>query len=284
VRSLGIDVGVTKGLDLVLLDDTLRPVETARRVDPSDLANLIQDMEPDVVAIDSPPAWGLGKGSRRTERELRAFGIQSYGTPRAGERDDHPFYAWMKVGFRAFEEAARAGFPRFGSGSVRGKAIEVFPHASAVALSGCVPSTSVRKREFRTRVLRSQRVETDGLRSMDQVDAALAALTGLLALRGRHSALGDPREGVIVLPVSSLPAHPFRRCPEAKAADDVQVRFPGMTPCGCGDPACREMTSREFAPGHDARRKSMLWTTAREGQTAVDELRRRKWELPPEMR
>jgi len=284
VRSLGVDVGVAKGLDLVLLDESLRPVETARRIDPSDLTNLIQDMEPDVVAIDSPPAWGSGKGSRRTERELRGFGIQSYGTPAAGERDDHPFYAWMKVGFQAFEEAARAGFPRYAGGTVRGHAIEVFPHATAVALSGCVPSKKVRKREFREAVLRAQRVETAGLRSMDQVDAALAALTGLLALKGRHSALGDPKEGVIVLPVSSLPAHPFRRCPEQRAAADIQVRFPGMTPCGCGDPACRETTSREFAPGHDARRKSMLWSTAREGQTAVDELRRRRWELPPEMR
>ena len=284
MRSLGVDVGVAKGLDLVLLDDSLRPVETARRVDPSDLANLINDMEPDVVAIDSPPAWGQSKGSRRTEQALREFGIQSYGTPRAGERDDHPFYAWMKVGFRAFEEAGKAGFPRYGGGSVRGCAIEVFPHATAVALSGCVPAKSVRKRQFREAVLRAQRVETGGLRSQDQVDAALAALTGLLALRGRHSALGDPKEGVIVLPVSALPARPYRRCAEARAADDVQVRFPGMTPCGCGDPACREMTSREFAPGHDARRKSMLWVTAREGQTAVDELKRRRWELPPEMR
>jgi predicted nuclease with RNAse H fold len=284
VRALGVDVGVSKGLDLILLDDALRPLESARRVEPDDLANLITDMEPDVVAIDAPPSWGSSKGSRRTEQALREFGIQSFGTPKAGERDDHPFYTWMKVGFRAFEQAAKAGFPRYGGGSVKGRAIEVYPHATAVTLSGCVPSASVKKREFRIRVLRNQRVEVDGLRSMDQIDAALAALTGLLALRGRHTSLGDPKEGVIVLPVASLPAHPFRRCPESKAADDVQVRFPGMTPCGCGDPACRETTSREFAPGHDARRKSMLWATAREGQTAVDELRRRKWELPPEMR
>jgi hypothetical protein len=57
-----------------------------------------------------------------------------------------------------------------------------------------------------------------------------------------------------------------------------------MSPCACGDPACDRLTSREFAPGHDARRKSMLWSLAREGQEAVDELRRRGWELPPEMR
>jgi predicted RNase H-like nuclease len=284
VRSLGVDVGVARGLDLVLLDDSLQPIETARRVEPESLADLIADMEPDVVAIDAPPAWGSGKGSRRTERELRRFGIQSYGTPAAGEHENHPFYAWMKVGFRVFEQAAAAGFPRFGSGSVRGRAIEVFPHGTAVALSGCLPPPTVRKRDFRVRVLRAQRVQVDGLRSQDQVDAALAALTGLLALRGRYSALGDPKEGVIVLPVSALPARPFPRCREQGRAPDVQPRFPGMTPCACGDPECRETTSREFAPGHDSRRKSMLWGTAREGQDAVEELRRRGWELPPEMR
>jgi len=39
-----------------------------------------------------------------------------------------------------------------------------------------------------------------------------------------------------------------------------------------------------FAPGHDAKRKSALWARARQGQHAVDELRRRKWAIPPEMR
>jgi len=41
---------------------------------------------------------------------------------------------------------------------------------------------------------------------------------------------------------------------------------------------------REFAPGHDAKRKSALWKLARTGQDAIDELRRRRWELPPEIR
>ena len=284
MRSLGVDVGVRKGLDVVLLDDSLVPVDTARRVPVEELGGLIGSFAPDVVAIDAPPAWGSGNGSRRTERELRRFGIQSFGTPGAGEREDHPFYEWMRVGFAAFAAAEAAGFPRYGSGSVRGRALEVFPHASAVALAGCLPAAGAPKRGFRESVLRAQRVAVEGLRSLDQVDAALAALTGLLALRGRSTALGDPREGVIVLPVAALPARPFRRCPQPRSAADDQPRFPGMTPCGCGDPECREMTSREFAPGHDAKRKSMLWATARVGQDAADELRRRGWELPPEMR
>ena len=284
MRALGVDVGVRKGLDLVLLDEAVTPVETARRVEVGRLGSLIAEWGPDVVAVDAPPAWGTSKGSRRTERELRRFGIQSYGTPGPGEREDHPFYEWMRVGFTVFAAAEEAGFPRYGSGPVRGHAIEVFPHATAVTLAGCLPPAGSSKREFRESVLRSQLVPVKGLRSQDQIDAALAALTGILALRGRSTALGDPKEGVIVLPVAALPARPFRRCRPAPAGPDAQPRFPGMTPCACGDPACRESTSREFAPGHDAKRKSILWATAREGQDATDELRRRGWELPPEMR
>jgi hypothetical protein len=57
-----------------------------------------------------------------------------------------------------------------------------------------------------------------------------------------------------------------------------------MTPCACGEPYCDRLTAREFAPGHDAKRKSVLWKLAREGHEAAEELRRRGWQLPPEMR
>ena len=111
----------------------------------------------------------------------------------------------------------------------------------------------------------------------------MAALTGIFALRGRFTAPGDPLEGVIVLPTRTLPAAPFRRC-IAPPAHEEQPHLPGLTPCGCGDPACTDLTRREFAPGHEAKRKSRLWKQARRGDEAVQELRRRGWELPPEMR
>jgi predicted nuclease with RNAse H fold len=284
LRALGVDVGVRKGLDVVVLEDSLVPVETRRRVPVEGLAAAIDELGPDVVAIDAPPAWGSGGGSRRTEQELRAFGIQSYGTPSDPKKGEGAFYEWMRVGFRVFEAAASRGFERFRSGSVRGKAVEVFPHASAVVLAGCLPPASSRKREWREQVLRSQGVKVETLRSADQVDAALAALTGLFAARGRCTALGDPREGVIVLPASALPARTYRRCRERPRADGVQLHFPGLARCSCGDPTCTRMTAREFARGHDAKRKSLLWNLAREGQESVDELRRRGWEVPPEMR
>jgi predicted nuclease with RNAse H fold len=286
VRALGIDVGVRKGLDLVLLDESRTPVECRRRVEPRELGSLLGEWRPDVVGIDAPPQWGIHAGaSRFTERELRRFGIQSFGTPSDPRKAENAFYEWMTVGFATFEAAARCGFRRYASGRAKGTAMEVFPHASAVVLTGCLPAPTVSKRDFRVGTLRSQGVNLDGIRSLDQLDATLAALTGLLTLDGHLFAPGDPREGVIVLPARSLPPPPYRRCAATVASDGGRQRhLPGMSPCACGDPGCHEMTSSEFSRGHDAKRKAMLWAKARVGEEAVTELRRRRWELPPEMR
>jgi predicted nuclease with RNAse H fold len=283
VRALGIDVGVRKGLDLVLLDGSPEPAATHRGVRLEAARTLIEESAPDVVAIDSPPGWAGGGRSRRTEREIRLFGIHSFGTPTEDRGIDHPFYEWMRVGFEVFRIAAGAGFPRYRNGPAGGTAIEVFPHASAVVLAGCVPPPGTRKAAWRSAVLERAGFRTAALRSADQIDAALAAVTGLVALSGRSSALGDPVEGVIVLPARTLPARPFPRC-SRRAAPKLQPHLPRTAPCACGDPTCHRLTSHEFAPGHDARRKSMLWRLARHGHEAVEELRRRGWELPPEMR
>lgn len=282
MRALGIDVGVRKGLDLVLLDEARRVCEARRRVRVEELPALVADLGPDVVAIDAPPAWARSGRSRLTERELRWFGIQCFNTPSDERMGAHPFFEWMTVGFEVYR-VLEDRYPRYRDGSVRGTAIEVFPHASAVVLAGCLPPKGVAKHAWRRRVLREQGVDADALRSLDQVDAALAALTGLYALERRFSAPGDPLEGRIVVPAASLPAHPYRRGEAPKPADR-QPSLPGMARCVCGDPGCTAMTSREFAPGHDAKRKSILWRLARAGQEALDELKERGWRLPPEMR
>lgn len=283
VRALGIDVSHSRGLDLVLLDEDRTIIETHRKVRPGELSALILGMSADVVAIDSPPSWGLSGGSRLTERELRAFGIHAYGTPSDPKKADSAFYDWMRVGMKTFEAAEGAGFSRYRNGSARGHAMEVFPHASAVVLAGCLPPKSATKQRWRRQVLKANGVASEELRSLDQVDAALAALTGIYALKGRLTALGDPKEGVIVLPSHSLPASAYRRSSKPPEPDP-QMHLPGLTPCGCGDPACSALTQGEFARGHDSKRKAWLWDEARGGEDAVDELRRRGWELPPEIR
>jgi predicted nuclease with RNAse H fold len=283
LRALGIDVGVRRGLDLVVLGDARQVLETHRRVGLDEVCAFAAASGADVVAIDAPPAWALSGRSRTTERELRWFGLHSFNTPSDRRMADHPFYEWMTVGFRVYEAVADR-FPRYrGAGSVRGTAIEVFPHATAVVLAGCLPAEGVGKREWRRAILRGEGVDVGGLRSLDEVDAALAALTGLLALGRRFSAPGDPREGQIVLPTPALPARPYRRWPRPPV-EAPQPSLPGLSRCACGHADCRALTSREFAPGHDAKRKSGLWKLVREGVSATEELARRGWELPPEAR
>lgn len=279
MRSLGIDVGVSKGLDVVLLDERLVPLHVASRVHVADMERLIGDLRPDVVAIDSPPRWASSGRSRRTERELAALNISSFNTPSASHGAGNRFFAWMETGFEVFAQAAAAGFPVYSAGSPRGKALEVFPHATAVVLAGGLAPKGTRKHAWRSAVLRAQGVRTDQLSSPDRIDAALAALTGLYALDGKRFAPGDPREGVIVVPSASLPASPYRRGNAVPRGAQ-----PLFTYCACGDAACDRLVRGEFAPGHDAKRKAMLWAQAREGADALDELTSRGWKKPPEMR
>ena len=246
------------------------------------LESVIDESGADVVAIDAPAGWAVRGRTRQTEREIRLFGIQSFGTPTEHRARGNRFYEWVRRGMRAFRIAEQAGFPRYHGGSVRGTAVEVFPHASAVVLASCLPPLGTPRAVWRSSVLRTHGVPTEGLRGPDQVDAAVAALTGLLALGRDRTALGDPVEGVIVLPIRTLPPRPYSRC--RSASPDGHPRLPGTTPCACGEPGCRRLTAREFAPGHDAKRKSALWRAARSGHEAIEELRRRGWELPPEMR
>jgi predicted nuclease with RNAse H fold len=210
VRALGIDVAVKKGMDLVVLEGS-QPVATHRRVALPDVAPLISGMRPDVVAIDSPPAWALAGPLREAERHLSRLGISSYPTPSPERGQARRSSEWMRVGFEVFRAAAAVGFPRYREGPVFGTAIEVFPYATGVVLCGDLRPSGMTKRAWRSSVLQTHGVDTDALKSMDQIDAALAALTGVLALAGQSTAVGDPTEGVIVLPAGTLPEIRYRR-------------------------------------------------------------------------
>lgn len=207
--SLGVDVAEErKGLDVVVLDERRGVVAQRRRAAVADVAALVGELRPDVVCIDSPPAWAATGRSRAAERELRRLGITAYAVPE--DPGPHPFYRWMRVGFAVFAAVADT-HQRYRCGPVRGTAVEAFPEATAVLLDGALRPRDESKARFRRRVLAGQGVDTSGLRSLDAVDAALAALTGLLALEGELSAVGDPGEGVVVLPVRTLPTVPLRR-------------------------------------------------------------------------
>ena len=55
VRALGIDVGVEKGLDLVVMDERRLPLRVLSHVGIGRLSQLIEELAPDAIAIDAPP-------------------------------------------------------------------------------------------------------------------------------------------------------------------------------------------------------------------------------------
>ncbi|HEY3238227.1 MAG TPA: DUF429 domain-containing protein [Acidimicrobiia bacterium] len=203
---VGVDVSERRGLDVVALDERGRIAGPPRAwMSPDGLEALLVELEPTVVAIDSPPAWGRTGGSRQGERELAALGVSCFRSPSDPARGRHPFFNWMRVGHAAFAAAARAGYRLYRGGPVTGCALEVFPHSSAVALAGTRPPPGTARRArakeaWRRSVLEASGVDTAGLRTLDHVDAALAALTALLAWQGWYFTLGDPDEGLMVLP------------------------------------------------------------------------------------
>lgn len=205
---MGVDVSVRRGLDVVVLDGQRRLVETPRaRQTADELEALLLRLRPDAVAIDSPPAWGVRGTSRRAERELIALGLPCFRTPSDPALRDHPFYGWMLAGHAAFAAAARAGYPCFTGGREgRERALEVFPHGAAVALAGHRPPPgTVRqpaaKRRWRAAVLAREGVDVTALRTLDAVDAALAALVAVIvADGGAWFSLGEADEGCVVLP------------------------------------------------------------------------------------
>jgi predicted nuclease with RNAse H fold len=278
MRALGIDVSVTRGLDAVLLDGDRRVLEVISSLATSDLLETARRMRPDGVFIDSPASWAQRGRSRLAERVLAKAGITAYATPM--DPGDHPFYRWMSAGFAAYAAVAD-DFPVYRGGRVAGHAAEVFPHASAVLLAGRL-SGGIAKRAFRLSVLQEAGVDAAELRTQDRIDAALAALTGILALTNQGTSIGDPVDGFLVLPVKALPLRltveggPARlpRRPSVSSSEGRLVSSSGFCLCGCGESIGARA---RFRPGHDARYRSRLTLAMRQGEAARHELERLGW-------
>jgi predicted nuclease with RNAse H fold len=239
-------------------------------------ALVLGELRPDIVCIDSPSGWSRSGRSRQAERELARLRISSYAT--GPDPGDHSFYKWMRVGFSIFEAVADH-YPLFRGEDPHGRAAEVFPNASAAFLAGRPRETAESKLQFRRQVLRARGVAAETLPGIDRVDAALAALTGLLAVEGQWRAVGDPDEGVILLPVWSAVQLPPTMSLPARPVSSLPIPGGGGT-CGCG---CGAEVRRRYLPGHDAKLKSRLLSAWRLGDPeAKERLRELGWLPHPE--
>lgn len=200
--AVGVDVAeARKGFDLVALDAERDIVCSQGRLAVDEVVSIISKLRPAIVCIDSPSGWAKSGRSREAERCLAAAGISSF--PTGPDPGDHPFFRWMRAGMSLFAALAGA-YPIYREGDPAGHAAEVFPNATAVLLGGRRSAQGQSKVSFRRELLLEQGVSAGALPNLDRVDAAIAALTGLVVLGGVWSAVGDPDEGVVLVPVSRL--------------------------------------------------------------------------------
>lgn len=192
------------------------------------------------VAIDAPSGRRLdllGPGSAlrevlglpdgRYERHrvcdalLWRRSLPLYPVPPAN-RDLSPWEAWMGVGFDLFAALGDLGLfrPRptdsrlegpVGEGALRdGRLAETYPDAVFCALLGNRPPPKRTPFGLQQRIAALKGVhivDPDGglwHRTLDELDACAAAYAAYTLASGTGSWVGDPREGVIVLPVAQL--------------------------------------------------------------------------------
>lgn len=194
----------------------------------------------DLLAPGMPLRDVLGVPAGRYERSrvcdmlLFRRRLPLYPVPAAGSTP-RGWESWIGVGFDLFAALAPLGLLRpdvpgafeapVGEGALRdGRLAETYPDAVFCALLGHRPSPKRTPWGLQQRIaaLRLRGVADDdgGLwhRTLDELDACAAAYAAYALARGTGSWVGDPAEGVVVLPVPALADRYDPLPPPARAA------------------------------------------------------------------
>ena len=176
--------------------------------------------------ISPAPKPGRWTGFRVAEYLLRQHHITTYKTPAV--EADCP--AWMRMGFQLYKRLEGFGYQPYPAPDAALQWLEVYPHACYCALLGQVP---LPKHTFEGRIQRQlalveQKLDVpdpmdlfeeitrhrllqgilplDELYTQGELDALVAAHTAWLAAShpAQVTALGDPSEGVVVVPAAEL--------------------------------------------------------------------------------
>jgi predicted nuclease with RNAse H fold len=194
----------------------------------------------DLLAAGSPVRDVVGVPEGRYERMrvcdalLFRRGLPLYPVPRAGQPQT-AWESWMYVGFglfRALEHHGRYVPPASATyentvgdaALLHGRLFETYPDAIFCSLLGHRPSPKRTPWGLQQRIatLKQQGVvdEDGGLwhRTLDELDACAAAYTAYALAAGHGTWVGDPQEGVIVLPATELLGRYDKLPPPSRAA------------------------------------------------------------------
>lgn len=194
----GIDVGgLKKGFHAVALRRR-HVLDTFRSTKPEAVAAWCREVGAHVVGVDAPCGWSRDRGSRACERELAADGIRCFSTPTRARAGANPFYSWVRNG-EALYAALASRHPLF-DGTKRSGPVcfETFPHGVVCALAGRVVAAHPKGR--RRQVLSDWGLDVSTLGTIDEIDAALCAVSAAAFGAGPMKTYGTAGEGMLLLP------------------------------------------------------------------------------------
>jgi predicted nuclease with RNAse H fold len=189
--SVGVDLAgsAKRPTGLCALSDKL-VAEYSTVYEDSEIIKFIEDVKPNVVAIDAPLSLPKGRKSindrtgphlRKCDEELLKLRIKFFPITLG------PMRKLTERGIRLANELKLIGF----------KVIEVYPGAAQDVLSISRKSNldSLRKGLLKLKI----RGEIEKANE-HELDAITAALVGLMFLESKAVALGDPEEGLLYIP------------------------------------------------------------------------------------
>ncbi len=198
----GIDVGgAKKGFHLVLLRGNEVLLST-KSPHPDELVQHCLRHQAVVVSVDAPCQWA-DRVPRQAEREMAREGIFSFSTPSRAKAQTSAFYGWMFNGERMYAALAEA-YPLLDAPDKRStpSSFETFPHAISCALLGKdVASAKIKGRQRRA-LLAVLGLETTLLKSIDDLDATLCAVTAQFFLSRTFKTYGDVEGGFLIVPAA----------------------------------------------------------------------------------
>jgi len=163
--------------------DELLGCEVAKVHGDEEIVDFIVERPPSIVAIDAPltlPRGDRAGSMRECDRALRRMGLRPLPLTLRSMR------LLTMRGIRLRERLEDLGF----------KVIEVFPTGAQKILGISTKRVERLREDLRRLGLKNLPMDVDG----DILDAATCALIGILHLKGLCVEVGDPEEGVIVMP------------------------------------------------------------------------------------
>ena len=177
-------------------------------------------------ALEAPLRPGRWQEGRVAEFLLRRHNLRMLPTPADPARAP----SWMRIGFRLYSQLLQMGYHPYPAEESPHQVLETYPYAAFAALLGHLPfrKNTLEGRIQRQLVLQEQGLDlpnplrifeeftrhrflsgvlpTEGLFTPPELDALVAAWTAWKAATSPDevTALGDPTEGQIVLPVAAL--------------------------------------------------------------------------------